>query len=564
MHENTSPAGSAARTAGFIPAGINPSARYGPFRFLFWSLLFALAYTQPRLYYSNQNQYFLHGLAQGGLGLLKDDWLANTADPTPLFSTVVALTYRHLQESFFYLYYILILGIYLHALLGIFEHLSGSRATAGTRLGFIALLVLVHSAVLRWSSAQLFGIDYPWYFQAGLANQYILGAGLQPSVFGVLLVVSVCTFLQDRPFLAVTWSSLAAVLHSTYLLSAASLTLAYLYLLVRDQRIRESLFVGLWALLLVSPILVYIFRTFGPSSPEVFAEAQHLLAHFRIPHHAQVDRWLDGIAWAQIGWVVAALYLVRGSRLFIILAVCFVLGLALTLVQLGTGNDTLALLFPWRVSAILVPIATAIMLARIVQRLVAWFSPASVWQQRAMQTTCIALLIFATTGGVLITYFDLGYRTNTQELALLEHIRANKAEGDVYLLPVEIPKLTAGKRGAASLNFTPPPRRSTQKQVISVDLQQFRLFTGAAIYIDFKSIPYKDVEVLQWHQRVLWNHRLYEQRDWNNEQIEGELGRRGITHVVTTTDRAVRCDDLKLIYADKYYRLYRVRLSKPR
>jgi hypothetical protein len=549
MHENTAPARS---------ADLSFRARAALAGIVGWSLLFALAYTQPRLYYSNQNQYFLHGLAQGGRGFLKDDWLANTADPTPLFSTVVALTHRYLHESSFYLYYILILGIYFHALLGVFEHLSGGRTTARTRLGFLALLVLVHSALLRWTSAQLLGVDYPWYFQAGIANQYILGAGLQPSVFGVLLVLSVCTFLHDRPFLAGTWSSLAAVMHSTYLLSAASLTLAYLYLLVRDRRIREALFVGLWALLLVSPMLVYIFRTFGPSSPEAFAEAQHLLAHFRIPHHAQVDRWLDGIAWGQIGWILAAMCLVRGSRLFIILAVCVVLGLALTLVQLGTGNDTLALLFPWRVSAILVPIATAIILARIVQGLAGWFSPAPLWQQRAVQTACIALLSLATMGGILITYFDLGYRTNTQELALLEHIRANRAEGHVYLLPVEIPKLTAGKRGAASLNFTPPPRRSTQKQVISVDLQQFRLFTGAPIYIDFKSIPYKDVEVLQWHQRVLWNHRLYQQRDWNNEQTKGELRRRAITHVVTTTNRNVRCDDLKLMYADEYYRLYSI------
>jgi hypothetical protein len=208
------------------------------------------------------------------------------------------------------------------------------------------------------------------------------------------------------------------------------------------------------------------------------------------------------------------------------------------------------------VSSILVPIATAIVLVRIVQRL------ASLWQKRAMQTTCIALLALAVTGGVFITYFGLGYRTDTQELAVLEHIRANKAAGEVYLLPVEVPKLTSGQRGAASLNFTPPPRRSTQKQVISVDLQQFRLFTGAPIYIDFKSIPYKDVEVLEWHQRVLWNHQLYEQRDWNDEQIKGQLKRRGITHVVATADRDVRCAALELIYADRYYRLYRVQLPE--
>ncbi|HTU89904.1 MAG TPA: DUF6798 domain-containing protein [Gemmataceae bacterium] len=527
---------------------------------LFWAMIFGLTYTQPPLYYSNQNQYFLHGLAKGGLGFLNEDWLANTADPTAVFSGLAAFTYRYLHESFFYLYYILILGIYFHALLGIFEHISGGHATARTRLAFIALLVALHSALLRWTSAQLFGVDYPWYFQAGVANQYILGAGLQPSVFGVLLVLSVCAFLHDRPFLAATWSSLAAVMHSTYLLSAASLTLAYLYLLVRDRRIREALFVAGWALLLVSPMLVYILRTFAPSSPQAFAETQHLLAHFRIPHHAQVDRWLDGIAWTQIGWIAAAMCLVRGSRLFVVLSVCFGVGLALTLVQLGTRNDTLALLFPWRASSILMPIATTIILTRIVQCLADRPSSPSLWQIRLLQMACIVPIALAAGGGVFITYFGLGYRTNTEELPLLEHIRGSKTEGNVYLLPVEVPKLSEGKRGATSLNFTPPPQRSSQKQNISVDLQQFRLFTGVPIYIDFKSIPYKDDEVLQWHQRVLWNRQLYEQRDWKDGRIKDELRRRGITHVVTAADRDVRCDFLRLIYTDEYYRLYRVQL----
>src|SRR6185437_10945384 len=109
--------------------------------FVFWTLLFGIAYTQPRLYYSNQNQYFLHGLAWGGLGNLHDDWLANTADPVPNFSALIAFTYRYLHESFFYIYFILLLGIYLHALVGIFEHLSGGRAAPRTRLAFLALVI---------------------------------------------------------------------------------------------------------------------------------------------------------------------------------------------------------------------------------------------------------------------------------------------------------------------------------------------------------------------------------------------------------------------------------------
>src|SRR5262245_16524666 len=520
----------------------------GVLSFLFWAVVFGVSYTQPPLYYSNQNQYFLHGLARGGDGFLNEDWLANTADPTPVFSGLIAFTYRHANEYFFYIYYLLLLGIYFHALVGIFTSLSGRRPTPLTRLAFLVLFIALHSALLRWSSAQLFGVDYPWYFQAGVANQYLLGAGLQPSVFGVLLVLSVSTFLRDRPLLAVTWSSLAAVMHSTYLLSAALLTLAYLYLLCRDKRVRHAFLVGLWALLLVSPVLVYNLATFAPSSPEVFVEAQSLLTHFRIPHHALVGHWLDGIACAQIAWVLAAIYLVRGSRLFGILLVTFVLSLLLTLVQVATGNDTLALLFPWRTSAVLVPIATAVILTRLVHRLAAWVRSPSLLGERTIRAVCVAVLAVFVAGGAAINYFGLGYRTNIQEIALLEYIRDHKVPGETYLLPVEVPKLTSGKRGAASLNFTSPPQRSKQNQLISFDLQRFRLFTGAPIYVDFKSIPYKDVDALEWYERVEWNRDLYEDRDWNEGEIEADLVRRRITHVIATTDRDIRCEALEFVH----------------
>jgi hypothetical protein len=531
------------------------------FSFVAWTILFGVAYTQPPLYYSNQNQYFLHGLAWAGYGFLDEDWLANTTDPTPVFSALVAFTFRYYSASLFYLYFVILLGIYFHSLLGIFVRLSGHTPTTLTCLGFATLILALHSGLPRWGSAQLFGVDYPWYFQAGVANQYVLGAGLQPSVFGVLLLLSVCVFLLERPFLAVTCSSLAAVMHSTYLLTAAFLTLAYLYLLCREHRIRRGMLVGLWALLIVSPVVIYNLVSFVPSSAQTFTESQRLLAHFRIPHHAEVDRWLDGIACAQIGWIILAMCLVRGSRLFVILFVSFGLSLLLTLVQLATKNDALALLFPWRSSVVLVPLATAIVCTRLINGVAARLPELSVLGRYAIKGLLGVALVAFVVGGAVINYLDLGYRTDPHEMGLLEHIRKHKAQGEVYLLPVEIPKLTAGKRGAVSLNFTPPPRRTTQAQVISVDLQRFRLFTGAPVYIDFKSIPYKDVELLEWHQRLLWNQQCYAPNaDGNLRPVTFEYIRRGITHMVLTSDRkAPDFAPLELCYEDAYYKLYRVR-----
>jgi hypothetical protein len=148
--------------------------------FVFWSLVFGIAYTQAPLYYSNQNQYFLHGLANAGLGYLYDDWLASSADPTPVFSFLVEMSDRYLPEFVFYAYYILILGIYFHSLVGLWPIVTGSKPDSPTRLVFMTAIVLVNAGLPRLASARLLGVDYPWYLQSGLAGQYVLGFGLQP------------------------------------------------------------------------------------------------------------------------------------------------------------------------------------------------------------------------------------------------------------------------------------------------------------------------------------------------------------------------------------------------
>ena len=54
-----------------------------------WVFVFTIAYAQSPLYTSNQNQYFLQGMANAGFGHLSEDWLANTLDPTPVFSKFI-------------------------------------------------------------------------------------------------------------------------------------------------------------------------------------------------------------------------------------------------------------------------------------------------------------------------------------------------------------------------------------------------------------------------------------------------------------------------------------------
>lgn len=545
-----------------MPAATAPAHRFPVLEsfasFLLWAVVFGIAYTQAPLFFSNQNQYFLHGLAHAGYGNLANDWLANTLDPTPLFSALVAFTHGYLHDWFFYGYYVLVLGVYLVSLAGIAEQVAGARPRPLFRLGFIALFVLIHSALLRWASVQAFGVDYPWYFQAGVAGQYILGPVFQPSVFGVLLIVSIYLFLQDRPLLAGTAAALSAILHATYLLHAGFLVAAYLYVLGRDRRFRDATATGALALALVLPVVLYNAVVFGPTSAEQFAQSQDILARFRIRHHTDVKLWCDSIALAQVGWIFLGLWLVRGQRLFLVLAISLTGALSLTLLQLATDSTSLALLFPWRASIFLVPLATTTVLAKLLARL----EPRSERFRAAVGGSAIVLLAALMVSGGLISYLKVGYRTSPEEELVMKYVRDHKAAGDCYLVPFDIPDPKQARPGAASGDFKPPRSEKEGIRRIAFGPQRFRLCTGVPIFVDVKSIPYKDIEVIEWRRRLDENDRIYTAMSSPASSPERDfLAFQGITHVITRADQTVVWPELVKIYEDRYFRIYRVQVN---
>jgi hypothetical protein len=512
------------------------------------AVAFAAAHTQGPLFFSNQNQYLLHGLAAAGYGHLAADWLANTADPTPAFTAGVAAAYRvaglwPLQAG----YFVLLMGYFVAA-----WRLAGRVGDLGTiprLLVWSALFTAAHAAVFRVWSVELTGVDYPWNFQAGVAGQYLLGPGLQPSAFGVLLLASVAAFAADRPLLAGFLAGAAGLMHATYLLPGALLVAGYLVKLLADGRARAAVGTGAVALLAAIPAVGYAGVTFSPHDPDGFIEAQRILAEIRIPHHAVVARWFDPVAGLQLVWLVLGLLVLRGTRVFLPLTVAAAGGTALTLLVTAVPNPSLALLFPWRVSALLVPVATAALAARAAARL-----PAG---PRAGRAGAVALLGMAA-GGVWVMAAGVGYAMNTAEVPLLEHVRTHAAPGDVVLIPTRVPAVGAG-RGSVSTSFTPPPRPRPGSNLIPVDLQRFRLATGVPIYIDFKSVPYADAEVLEWYHRVRQAEAWYAAPDWDAAGVHDELRRAGVTLVVAPRDKLPKASFLELVYADDAHHLYRVK-----
>lgn len=498
-------------------------------------LVFAISFRQWPLYSSNQNTYFLHGLANAGVGFLNLDWLSQTADPFPVFSALVSVTIQVLGENFFYFFYIAILAIYGYSILGIAFYVYGIGNSNIKYLSYFALLTLWYSgfvvsllsklhALLRFASI----LDPNGLLTWGVAGQYILGPIFQPSTFGVFLVLSIYSFLRDKPFMAVACLSIAATFHSTYLLSAAVLTCTYIaVIVVKDKNYRKALLLGTIAFVLVIPILTYIHLNFTPTTADIYAQAQSILVDYRMPLHTKVTSWFSKSILFQIIVVALSIYLVRRTKLFPILLMPFLAATILTVAQFLTGNKYLALLFPWRISVFLVPIASSIILAGIVSVAFQIFSKPISRIVRPLQSAILAVIIILSYLGVHHTITLLN-APKVDLSASTRFVASTFQHGNLYLIPP--------------------------------DVESFRLAARVPILVDFKSHPYKDTEIVEWFNRVEIAKDFYaSSRDTACSILKNMSDKYGITHVIFRSDSSIaNCGLLHELYRDTDFAIYEV------
>ena len=106
---------------------------------------------------------------------------------------------------------------------------------------------------------------------------------------------------------------------------------------------------------------------------------------------------------------------------------------------------------------------------------------------------------------------------------MMDYVRETKSSGEVYLIPTK--------------------------------LDRFRLYTGAPIFVDFKTHPYQDVEVLEWFNRMNIASNFYGQG--NCDVLKDDLTSYAITHVVLEiTHPCVGLGYLTEIYIDDNYGVY--------
>jgi hypothetical protein len=517
------------------------------------AILFAIAHTQSPYVWSNQNQYYLHGAAMAAYGDLKNDWLANTRDPTPVFSWLVALAYLTVGPIALSALFFLMLMVYFITIDRLLNALFGIDRKH--RYLTMAVFLVCHAAIVRVASVWLFGKDYPWYLQTGLASQYVLGPGLQPSVFGIFLLVGLANFAEGRPYRAAVWAALAGVVHPTYFLIAAMCIAGFQIELCESRKWRQAICTGLIALIVVLPMVIYTAYMFLPSDEKTFANALRIFIYFRFPHHCIISQWFDSIALMQVVFVIVGWWLTWRKPIFLTLGVILVASISLTVIQSGLKLDFLALLFPWRASVILVPIALAMMIDWLL-RLGFYVNVASRCPHRMINIGSFKIAVAAAIGGIYVSFSGIGYYVNRDEDGVLDFVAKNRRPGDLYLLPLQIPDLKAGDRGSRSMTFVTP---TPTNQGIPPDFQRFRLATGAAITVDFKSVPYADWEVVEWRDRLLGASLAFglDKQFPGGWDAVAASPSRTITCIVEPNRQPRTYRFLEEVYADEHYRVLR-------
>lgn len=504
--------------------------------FLLWSLLFGLSYTQSPLYTSNQNQYFLHGLADAGYGLLPEDWLANTIDPAPAFSFLVYLTARFGHENLFYLYHFLLLGVYFYALAGIARTVFPIERSRAQYLIFLAGVIWIHSPLVDHLAANLLGIRQTLLLSRGVASQYLPGYELQPSVFGVFLLLSIYLFLRRKPNWAVFCLALTATFHPSSLLSAAILTLSYMILAWREEKnLRKTLAIGLLALALVLPVLIYTGVYFQTSNPETWRRAQQILVDFRIPHHILSKKSEMGeLFYLRVLIVLLALYAVRKHRLFAVLGISFSIAAGLTVIQIFSDSNALGLLFPWRLSTVLVPLSACLLCAAAVSVIFPRLPAKILNQPRWIAAAGGAAILLLALWGAREMKFRFETYANDPARPMMDFVKNTRSPREIYLIPA----------------------------LRMEELENFRLHTGAPILADFKCIPYKDTEVLEWYARIVQARQFYDAAKMNCELLKALATKYGITHLAVENRRfANGCEGLQPVYRDAVYSVYNLTMS---
>jgi hypothetical protein len=498
---------------------------------LAFSVIFVLSFPTEPLYYSNQNTKFLHGLARAGMGNLGADWTAATVDGLPVFSFIVYVTAKYLSPYIFYVYQAALLSLLFWTLLELGCSVAGRHGkTPRFRIMLGAAIVATYSQ----------GVSDGGLLLDGIAGQYLVGPMFQPSDFGVFLLLGILLLLRGKVATAILSEGVAAAMHPTYILCAATLLMSFV-LLLRLKPVDGVRF-SWWPLLVVAGILGALMMDmawrFRPTNLDLFARANDILAYVRIPHHSDPKQWeLYDVA-GKSALVGTALWVFRREQIGVVIAVPLAVVVIGTAAALLTHDAQLALIAPWRSSIFLVPLSFSLLLARglslVMERLEVSDRPTRLvrWAVFGMVALGLGITVVMGSEQKFASYILL------KQPAHLAFIRAQSQSGDLYLTKAS-----------------------------DEDFENFRLETLTPQLVSWKTHPYKDVEVIEWYARIRRVDQVFSFKDMDgrrslNCDVLAQLARDyPLTHVLVSTREVpgrIECSFLITLFADAEAKVFRI------
>jgi hypothetical protein len=475
-------------------------------------------------------------MAKAGHGFLQQDWMTNTVDPVPVFTFIVFVTHRFLHDFLFYVYTFLLFGVYIYSICGIASLVFNINKSRMKYIVFLALVFAFHSPLVEYIGLNWFGMTQQYLLNRGVAGQYLLGYFFQPSLFGVFFVLSIYLFLRKKLAGAIFTLALAATFHTSSILSAAILTLSYMAVTFKEERnFKKPFLIGFFALIMVLPVVVYVLSNFRPDNSETWRRAQEILANFRIPHHvlskrSELGEWF----YFRVVLIIAAIFLARKTRLFGVLAITFSIAAVLSCIQILTNDDSLGMMFPWRFSTVLVPLSLSLIVAYFVSLIFDRFELRKRFQKRLVNGFGIILILFLVFWGIREMKLRYEEHSDNPDVPMMEFVRNTKQPGDRYLIP--------------ALHLE--------------ELENFRLYTGAPILIDFKAMPFNAHDVKEWYQRITKAGQFYESAKMDCQFLKQLAGEYGLTHIVLKNRRFPNsCEEFEVLYRDEVYGVYRINRS---
>jgi len=425
---------------------------------------------------SNQNSHALFASVLSGFTpALSEDWLYKTIDPFPLATWITALFLKLGPGGVYFLYFVVIAAFVL-AFVTFLDSRNSRRGTLASYL-WAGLTVLI-SLVL----GRLTGLS------CGVAGQCILDSFWQPSEAGVILVISVLLFASRWPVSSAICAALAVALHPSIAFGALILVTVACVRLMVERQWRELLIFGGVFTLLVLPAVAHTIVRFMPTTEDLAEEASRIIAREITPFHAIPGQWMNPFEIFKLLMIAIASYICRkqNQRLSSVIIISLIFGIVVSTIFAFLDNDLLLLLFPWRLSSILAPIALVLIVSAVLNGVPHEWKRI-IYNHQKLVFMCIILLaglvqfmkIYHDYPGFMPAYW----------------IKATFS-GEIYNLKVQdrLERLDV-------INWA-KNQDPTNLYLVPLDFQQFRMKSGRPIFVDWKNHPFKDIEVIEWRRRV--------------------------------------------------------------